>query len=74
MSSTGLSSSPESCTVLYKILSESEHAALYSSAPEAGTRWSGTSLDLSDGFIHTSTAAQVRQTLSVVRVLLFLCA
>lgn len=57
------SSSPEACTVLYKILTEDEHAALYDSDPEAGTRWSGTSLDLNDGFIHTSTSAQVRRPL-----------
>jgi hypothetical protein len=63
MSSAASSSSPESCTVLYKILTEDEHAALDSAAPEAGKRWAGTELDLADGFIHTSTSAQVRRFL-----------
>lgn len=50
---------PEDCTVLYKILTEDEHMALFSPAPAAGTLWPGTSLDVNDGFIHSSTSAQV---------------
>jgi uncharacterized protein (DUF952 family) len=55
-----MSTSPESSTILYKILTEAEFDALYSTPPVKGDKWIGTKLDQNDGFIHTSTSAQVR--------------
>lgn len=48
---------PDTCTVLYKILTPSEKANL----PESD--WKGTELDLKDGFIHLSTSHQISGTL-----------
>jgi uncharacterized protein (DUF952 family) len=58
-----MSSSPESCTILYKILTEAEFDALYNTPPIKGDLWIGTSLDKNDGFIHTSTSTQVGEFL-----------
>lgn len=55
-----MSPAPETCTVLYKILTEDEHKALFNPAPQPGTLWPGTPLDCNDGFIHSSTSDQVR--------------
>ncbi|CED82765.1 Quinonprotein alcohol dehydrogenase-like superfamily [Phaffia rhodozyma] len=58
-----MSTSPENSTILYKILTEKEFDALYETAPIKGDYWLGTSLDLNDKFIHTSSSHQLEGTL-----------
>jgi len=61
-----MSSSSESSTVLYKILTDEEHSALFSPPPAKGApKWFGSPLDLGDGFIHTSSSKQVSPTFSL---------
>jgi uncharacterized protein (DUF952 family) len=48
---------PESSTVLYKILAPEEAESLPSRS------WTGTALDLQDGFLHLSTSDQLAGTL-----------
>lgn len=45
-------------TILYKILTEDEYAALYTPNPPT-SRWPGSALDRQDGFLHTSSSTQV---------------
>ncbi|KAE8272233.1 hypothetical protein A4X09_0g153 [Tilletia walkeri] len=52
---------PKQATTLYKVLTSAEAEALPSST--STTAWLGSPLDISDGFLHTSTVHQLPITL-----------